>query len=344
MPRRPRRSRAGPLCRLLALALALALARAEPPPAPPACSPAVVRSIAWGAGIGAHQAEGAAAAIAGARAPSVWEAYIAKNLGAIADGSSAAAGADFAARFKSDVALLKSLGVKHFRLSLSWPRLLPGARAGSAPSAKAVAFYNDLLDELLAAGIQPMVALYHCEQCGGGGRCGSWCGGAPPASCWPCWCWLPVALPSRAAAAAELAARLPRDRPPLAASSPLALPPPSLPPHPPALPTHYAAVALPRQGTCRRRCRRRTAALRGLRSPTTSRTLPTRVREEAAAALSLSSPPPLRLHTAARVYCRLLLLHADTAPNSPKPQPQALSSQPPNSSPQITANRPPKSP
>lgn len=47
---------------------------------------------------------------------------------------------------------MKQLGLKHFRLSLSWPRLLPGARKGSAVNPDAVRFYGAVLDELIAAG------------------------------------------------------------------------------------------------------------------------------------------------------------------------------------------------
>jgi beta-glucosidase/6-phospho-beta-glucosidase/beta-galactosidase len=55
-------------------------------------------------------------------------------------------------RWRQDVALMKQLGLKHFRLSLAWPRLLPGARKGSAVNPDAVRFYGAVLDELKAAG------------------------------------------------------------------------------------------------------------------------------------------------------------------------------------------------
>jgi beta-glucosidase/6-phospho-beta-glucosidase/beta-galactosidase len=47
---------------------------------------------------------------------------------------------------------MKQLGLKHFRLSISWPRLLPGGRKGSAVNPDAVRFYGAVLDELKAAG------------------------------------------------------------------------------------------------------------------------------------------------------------------------------------------------
>eukprot|EP00878_Enallax_costatus_P011878 GHUV01012402.1.p1 GENE.GHUV01012402.1~~GHUV01012402.1.p1 ORF type:complete len:130 (+),score=26.41 GHUV01012402.1:205-594(+) len=58
---------------------------------------------------------------------------------------------------------MKQLGLKHFRLSISWSRLIPGARKGSKINLEAVRFYNNLLDDLQAAGIKPMVAIYHWD-------------------------------------------------------------------------------------------------------------------------------------------------------------------------------------
>lgn len=67
--------------------------------------------------------------------------------------------ADFYHRWREDVALLQQLGVKAFRFSISWSRLLPGVVKGSKPNPKAVEFYGGLLDALADAGITPMVAL-----------------------------------------------------------------------------------------------------------------------------------------------------------------------------------------
>ncbi len=55
-------------------------------------------------------------------------------------------------RYKEDIALMKKLGLKHFRLSISWSRLLPQARQGTAVNPEAVKFYNSVLDGLQAAG------------------------------------------------------------------------------------------------------------------------------------------------------------------------------------------------
>lgn len=163
--RRPALRRAAPLLSLLLLVAAPAPSRAASqaappaPSAPPHCTPALVRAAAFGAGSGAHQFEGHPAG----RAPSVWEPYIASNPKAIADGSNASIGAGFYDKYLTDIQIMRRLGLKHFRLSISWPRLIPGAKKGSAVSGEAARFYSSLLDALLAAGVQPMVALYHCE-------------------------------------------------------------------------------------------------------------------------------------------------------------------------------------
>ncbi|HLV06008.1 MAG TPA: family 1 glycosylhydrolase, partial [Actinomycetaceae bacterium] len=59
------------------------------------------------------------------------------------------------------VALLSALGVQAYRLSISWPRVQPAGRGPLNP--EGVAFYRDLLDELCARGIAPVVTLYHWD-------------------------------------------------------------------------------------------------------------------------------------------------------------------------------------
>ena len=64
-------------------------------------------------------------------------------------------------RFKEDVALMKQQGLKAYRFSIAWTRILPEGR-GRVNQA-GLKFYSDLIDELLAAGIEPMVTLYHWD-------------------------------------------------------------------------------------------------------------------------------------------------------------------------------------
>ena len=56
---------------------------------------------------------------------------------------------------------MQSLGIRAFRLSISWPRIFPQGRG--APNPEGLAFYSGLIDALLAAGIEPHVTLYHWD-------------------------------------------------------------------------------------------------------------------------------------------------------------------------------------
>lgn len=62
-------------------------------------------------------------------------------------------------RFAEDVTLMQQMGLKQYRFSISWPRILSG---GTGPVNKhGVKFYHDLIDTLLAAGVEPVPTLYH---------------------------------------------------------------------------------------------------------------------------------------------------------------------------------------
>ncbi|KAF8062721.1 hypothetical protein HT031_004051 [Scenedesmus sp. PABB004] len=176
---------------VLLLLAAAGAAAAALPPAPANCTPAIRAAIDWGAGTNSLGVRAAAAAAVGGRAAalrrprgapprtaahaappqiegalreggrgaSVWDSY----ARATADGATPDVAADFYHRFRSDVALMQTLGLRHLRLSLSWPRLLPRGAAGSPVNPAGVKFYTDLLDALHAAGIAPMVVLYHWD-------------------------------------------------------------------------------------------------------------------------------------------------------------------------------------
>lgn len=70
-------------------------------------------------------------------------------------------GADHYHRFQEDVALMRELGITSYRFSLSWPRLIPQGRG--QVNQLGIDFYSRLIDELLTAGIQPNVTLYHWD-------------------------------------------------------------------------------------------------------------------------------------------------------------------------------------
>ncbi|MET8787156.1 GH1 family beta-glucosidase [Streptomyces sp. NPDC004589] len=103
----------------------------------------------WGVSTSAHQIEGAA----DTREPSVWDVFTAEP-GRVKDGSTAAVACDSYHRSHEDVALLAGLGVDAYRFSVSWPRVAsPGG----------LDFYDRLVDALCAAGVRPVVTLFHWD-------------------------------------------------------------------------------------------------------------------------------------------------------------------------------------
>ncbi|MEE6296671.1 GH1 family beta-glucosidase [Georgenia wangjunii] len=112
----------------------------------------------WGAATAAYQIEGAADS--GGRGPSIWDTF-SRVPGATLGGDTGDVAADHYHRWEEDVALMVRLGLRAYRLSISWSRVQPG---GTGPlNAEGVAFYRRLLDALRDAGIAPVVTLYHWD-------------------------------------------------------------------------------------------------------------------------------------------------------------------------------------
>src|SRR4029077_1024078 len=97
--------------------------------------------------------------LADGAAPSDWYQWT-KTPGRIANGDDADVACDHYRRFKSDVALMKELGLQSYRFSISWPRVIPER---GRVNEKALDFYRALLAELHQAGIKPCATLYHWE-------------------------------------------------------------------------------------------------------------------------------------------------------------------------------------
>ena len=87
--------------------------------------------------------------------------HVLPAAGKIRDGANADVADDHYHRYKEDVALMKALGATTYRFSIAWPRLFPEGRG--APNPKGLAFYDRLVDELLANGIEPFATLYHWD-------------------------------------------------------------------------------------------------------------------------------------------------------------------------------------
>jgi len=116
------------------------------------------RSFVWGAAAASYQVEGAA--FLDGKAASVWDMFCRKP-GTIRNGENGDVACDHYHRFKEDVALMKQIGLKAYRLSIAWSRLIPAGTGKVNP--KGLAFYEALVDELLSAGIQPYVTLFHWD-------------------------------------------------------------------------------------------------------------------------------------------------------------------------------------
>ena len=114
--------------------------------------------FAWGFAASAYQIEGGATE--DGRGRSVWDTF-SRVPGAIADGSTGDDACDHYHRFDEDVALMARAGAKAYRFSVSWPRVQP---EGQGPANElGLEFYDRLVDALLAAGIRPLVNLFHWD-------------------------------------------------------------------------------------------------------------------------------------------------------------------------------------
>lgn len=116
------------------------------------------KDFAWGVASASYQIEGAHDA--DGKGPSNWDAFC-RQPGAVFDGHTGEVACDHYRRWPEDVALLRGLGLKAYRLSLSWPRILP--QGAGVVNEAGVAFYDRLIDALLADGITPWVTLYHWD-------------------------------------------------------------------------------------------------------------------------------------------------------------------------------------
>ena len=120
--------------------------------------PQLPEGFVFGTSTSAYQVEGAAGE--DGRGPSIWDTFAARP-GMIADGTDGSVAADHYHRLDEDLGLLRRLGARGYRFSISWSRVLPSGRG--KPNPRGLAFYDRLLDGLLDAGIEPMATLYHFD-------------------------------------------------------------------------------------------------------------------------------------------------------------------------------------
>src|SRR5437660_277373 len=145
------------LAGLSALGVAAAPADAQPAAERPAPEP-FPKDFVWGTATSSYQIEGAVNE--DGRGRSIWDTF-SHTPGKIEDGSNGDRANEHYHRYKEDVRLIKDLGVKAYRFSIAWPRVFP--EGTGKPNPKGLDFYNRLLDELLANGIEPYATLYHWD-------------------------------------------------------------------------------------------------------------------------------------------------------------------------------------
>jgi beta-glucosidase len=112
----------------------------------------------WGTATAAYQIEGAPDA--DGKGPSIWDTF-SHRPGTVQNGDTGDVACDHYHRYADDVALMAGLGLDAYRFSVSWPRVIPDG--SGAPNAAGLAFYDRLVDALLARGITPFVTLYHWD-------------------------------------------------------------------------------------------------------------------------------------------------------------------------------------
>jgi beta-glucosidase len=114
--------------------------------------------FAWGAATAAYQIEGAVEA--DGRGQSIWDTF-SHTPGRTLDGATGDVACDHYRRWESDLDLMADLGLRAYRFSIAWPRILPTG-TGTVNEA-GLDFYDRLVDGLLARGIEPWVTLYHWD-------------------------------------------------------------------------------------------------------------------------------------------------------------------------------------
>ncbi len=112
----------------------------------------------WGAATSAYQIEGSP--LADGAGESIWHRF-SHTPGRTLRGMTGDVACDHYHRWREDIALMKALELRSYRFSVAWGRVLPEGSGRANESG--LAFYERLVDALLAAGITPMLTLYHWD-------------------------------------------------------------------------------------------------------------------------------------------------------------------------------------
>lgn len=112
----------------------------------------------WGAATSATQTEGSITH--DGKSDNIWDFWFKQCPDKFHDGVGPTVTSDFYQQYHNDIQLMQKLNFNSFRTSLSWSRLMPD---GENINPQAVDFYNDVIDDLLLAGIEPIINLFHFD-------------------------------------------------------------------------------------------------------------------------------------------------------------------------------------
>lgn len=116
------------------------------------------KNFVWGAAAAAPQIEGAA--FADGKGESIWDRF-SRIPGKVHNGDTLDVACDHYNRFEEDFALMRSLGIRSYRLSIAWPRIYP--KGDGALNQAGLDFYHRLIDSMAKNGITPWVTLFHWD-------------------------------------------------------------------------------------------------------------------------------------------------------------------------------------
>ncbi len=116
------------------------------------------KDFIWGAATASYQVEGGA--FDDGKGLSVWD-TMCKQPGKIKAGDTGDVACDHYHRYKEDAAIMGNLGLKAYRLSICWPRVIP--EGVGKVNEKGLEFYDKLIDSLLENGVDPWVTLFHWD-------------------------------------------------------------------------------------------------------------------------------------------------------------------------------------
>jgi len=115
-------------------------------------------NFTWGAATASYQIEGAWNE--DGKGESIWDRF-SHTPGKITNGDTGDVACDHYHRTREDIALMRQIGLKAYRFSVSWPRVLPAGKG--RVNAAGLDFYDRLVDDLLAANIEPFLTLHHWD-------------------------------------------------------------------------------------------------------------------------------------------------------------------------------------